>query len=152
MTVKLLVTAYKNFIIESKETKTMFAIVLLHILFVASFVPMQTIRDTVQATLTSNQTHLDMITLLIFLVLVLPALKLLIDYVYEVDKLLENTVFAEKSIANLFVKSTEKHKDINLLTLFWVISIIEIVVSLSITLAPMSIAIWILTLLLFIAI
>lgn len=111
---------YQNKIAKLKENLTTTSIILYHILIITSFIPIPTIEHILQKInpkLTDNAGVIVIAVLFFFTVSVI-ALDFFREYLYEFGKLLKTyPKFNKTSIASLFLKKSNNHAEINILTI-----------------------------------
>lgn len=117
---KTLKQIYKNKITNLKESFTTTSIILYHILIIASFIPIPTIEHILQKInpkLTENA-GIIVITVMFFFIASVLALNFFGEYFYEFGKSLKKyPKFNKASIASLFLKKSNNHTEINILTI-----------------------------------
>ena len=111
---------YQNKIAKLKENLTITSIILYHILIITSFIPIPTIERILQKInpkLTENA-GVIVIAVLFFFTASVIALNFFGEYFYEFGKSLKKyPKFNKASIASLFLKKSNNHAEINILTI-----------------------------------
>ena len=111
---------YQNKIAKLKENLTTTSIILYHILIITSFIPIPTIEHILQKInpkLTDNA-GVIVIAVLFFFSASAIALNFFGEYFYEFGKSLKKyPKFNKASIASLFLRKSNHHAEINILTI-----------------------------------
>ena len=135
---------YQNKLAKLKENFTITSIIIYHILIIASFIPVPTIENILRKfnpKLTENA-GIIVITIIFFFIASVLALNFFGEYFYEFGKSLKKyPKFNKASIASLFLRKSNNHTEINILTieiiilsLFGIITVKVIAIPIIITL------------------
>lgn len=135
----IFVQAYKNLINEWQQKRTTLTIVLYHVALIGLFMPTKTFKEfhDCQGNCTTNILYMTYI-LISFAV----GSYILMSYIEQLTKLLKDSIFSQKSIANLFIKNADENKnvEINIATIILLSTIVFIIIGVYITILPITLS------------
>lgn len=135
----IFVQAYKNLIGEWQQTKTKFTIFLYHVVIIGLFMPTKSFQE-----LNACKGHCaGNILYMIFLsISFLIGSYILMTYIEQLTILLKDSIFSQKSIANLFIKNADKNRnvEINVATIILLSTITFVIVGVYITIFPITLS------------
>lgn len=133
------VQAYKNLLSEWQQKKTTLTIILYHITLIGLFMPTKTFKEfhACQGQCTAN------ILYMIFLgISFMVGTYILMTYIEQLTKLLKDSIFSQKSIANLFIKNADENRnvEINITTIILLLTIAFVIIGVYLTILPITLS------------
>lgn len=135
----IFIQAYKNLLNKWQQKRTTLTIILYHITIIGLFMPTKTFQEfnACQGQCTAN------ILYMIFLAIsFMVGTCILMTYIEQLTKLLKDSIFSQKSIANLFIKNADKNRnvEINIATIILLSTIAFVIVGVYITIFPITLS------------
>lgn len=135
----IFVQAYKNLINEWQQKRTALTIVIYHVALIGLFMPTKTFQEfhACQGQCTANTLYMIFLTIS-FMV----GSYILMTYIEQLTKLLKDSIFSQKSIANLFIKNPDENKnvEINIATIILLSTIVFVIIGVYITIFPITLS------------
>ena len=133
------IQAYKNLLSEWQQKRTTLTIVLYHVALIGLLMPTKTFKEfhDCQSNCTSNILYMTYISIS-FMV----GSYILMTYLEQLTKLLKDSIFYQKSIANLFIKNADKNRnvEINIATIILLSTIVFVIIGVYITIFPITLS------------
>lgn len=135
----IFIQAYKNLLSEWQQKRTTLTIVLYHVTVIGLFMPTKTFQEfhDCQGQCTANALYM------IFLgISFMVGSYILMTYIEQLTKLLKDSIFSQKSIANLFIKNADENRnvEINVATIILLSTIVFIIIGVYITIFPITLS------------
>lgn len=135
----IFIQAYKNLITQWQKTKTKFTIFLYHVTIIGLFMPTKTFQEfhACQGQCTANALYM------IFLgISFMVGSYILMTYIEQLTKLLKDSIFSQKSIANLFIKNTDENRnvEINIATIILLSTIVFVIIGVYLAILPITLS------------
>lgn len=135
----IFIQAYRNLIHEWQQKRTALTIGLYHVALIGLFMPTKTFQEfnACQGQCTAN------ILYMIFLgISFMVGTYILMTYIEQLTKLLKDSIFSQKSIANLFIKKADENRnvEINIATIILLSTIAFVIVGVYITIFPITLS------------
>lgn len=138
------IQAYKNLLSEWQQKRTTLTIVLYHVALIGLFMPTKTFKEfhDCQGQCTANTLYMIFLTIS-FMV----GSYILMTYIEQLTKLLKDSIFSQKSIANLFIKNADENRnvEINIAAIILLSTIVSIIIGVYITIFPITLSLIITT-------
>lgn len=138
------IQAYKKLLTEWQQTKTKFTVFLYHVAVIGLFMPTKTFQEfhDCKGQCTANVIYMSYLATSFVI-----GSYILITYIEQLTKLLKDSIFYQKSIANLFIKNADRNRnvEINVATIILLSTIIFIIVGVYITIFPITLSLVIIT-------
>lgn len=135
----IFIQAYKNLLNEWQQKRTTLTIVLYHVALIGLFMPTKTFKEfnTCQGQCTANTLYMIFLSIS-FMV----GSYISMTYIEQLTKLLKDSIFSQKSIANLFIKNADENRnvEINIATIILLLTIIFIIIGVYITIFPITLS------------
>lgn len=135
----IFVQAYKNLIGEWQQTKTKFTIFLYHVTIIGLFMPTKSFQELNDCKGHCTGNALYMIFLSISFLI---GSYILMTYIEQLTILLKDSIFSQKSIANLFIKKADENRnvEINIATIILLSTIVFVIIGVYITIFPITLS------------
>lgn len=135
----IFIQAYKNLITQWQKTKTKFTIFLYHVTIIGLFMPTKTFQEfhACQGQCTANALYM------IFLgISFMVGSYILMTYIEQLTKLLKDSIFSQKSIANLFIKNADENRnvEINIATIILLSTIVFVIIGVYLAILPITLS------------
>lgn len=138
------IQAYKNLITQWQQTKTKFTIFLYHVTIIGLFMPTITPQEfhNCKGQCTANVIYMTYLATSFVI-----GSYILMLYIEQLTILLKDSIFSQKSIANLFIKNTDENRnvEINIATIILLSTIIFVIIGVYITILPITLSLIIMT-------
>lgn len=133
------IQAYKNLLSEWQQKRTTLTIVLYHVALIGLFMPTKTFQEfnACQGQCTANVLYM------IFLgISFMVGSYILMTYIEQLTKLLKDSIFSQKSIANLFIKNADENRnvEINIATIILLSTIVFVIIGVYLTIFPITLS------------
>ena len=135
----IFVQAYKNLIHEWQQKRTLLTIVLYHVTLIGLFMPTKTFQELNACQGDCKANPLYMIFLGISFMV---GSYILMTYIEQLTKLLKDSIFSQKSIANLFIKNADENRnvEINIATIILLSTVVFVTIGVYITIFPITLS------------
>lgn len=135
----IFIQAYKNLIHEWQKKRTTLTIILYHVTLIGLFMPTKTFQEfhACQGQCTANALYM------IFLgISLMVGSYILMTYIEQLTILLKDSIFSQKSIANLFIKNADENRniEINIATIILLSTVVFIIVGVYFTVFPITLS------------
>ena len=135
----IFIQAYKNLINEWLQTKTKFTVFLYHITVLGLFMPTKTFQEfhNCKGQCTANVIYMTYLAISFVI-----GSYILMTYIEQLTILLNDSIFSQKSIANLFIKNADRNRnvEINVATIILLSTIGFIIIGVYITIFPITLS------------
>lgn len=135
----IFIQAYKNLITQWQQTKTKFTIFLYHVTIIGLFMPTMTFQEfhNCKGQCTANVIYMTYLATSFVI-----GSYISILYIEQLTILLKDSIFSQKSIANLFIKNTDENRnvEINIATIILLSTIIFVIIGVYITILPITLS------------
>lgn len=133
------IQAYKNLLSEWQQKRTTLTIVIYHVALIGLFMPTKTFQEfhACQGQCTANALYM------IFLgISFMVGSYILMTYIEQLTKLLKDSIFSQKSIANLFIKNADENRnvEINIATIILLSTIVFVIIGVYLTILPITLS------------
>lgn len=133
------IQAYKNLITQWQQTKTKFTIFLYHVTIIGLFMPTITLQEfhNCKGQCTANVIYMTYLATSFVI-----GSYILTLYIEQLTILLKDSIFSQKSIANLFIKNTDENRnvEINIATIILLSTIVFAIIGVYITILPITLS------------
>lgn len=135
----IFIQAYRNLIHEWQQTKTKFTVFLYHVAVIGLFMPTKTFQEfhDCKGQCTANVIYMTYLATSFAI-----GSYILMTYIEQLTKSLKDSIFSQKSIANLFIKNADKNRnvEINVATIILLSTIVFIIIGVYITIFPITLS------------
>lgn len=133
------IQAYKNLLNEWQQKRTTLTIVLYHVAVLGLFMPTITIQEFHNC---KGQCTAHVIYMTYLAISFVIGSYILMLYIERITILLKDSIFSQKSIANLFIKKADKNRnvEINVATIILLSTIVFIIVGVYFTIFPITLS------------
>lgn len=133
------IQAYKNLLSEWQQKRTTLTIALYHLTVLGLFMPTMTIQEFHNC---KGQCTAHVIYMTYLAISFVIGSYILMLYIERLTKLLKNSIFSQKSIANLFIKNADENRnvEINVATIILLSTIVFIIVGVYFTVFPITLS------------
>ena len=133
------IQAYKNLLSEWQQKRTTLTIVLYHLTVLGLFMPTMTIQEFHNC---KGQCTAHVIYMTYLAISFVIGSYILMLYIERLTILLKNSIFSQKSIANLFIKNTDENRnvEINIATIILLSTIVFVIIGVYITIFPVTLS------------
>ena len=133
------IKAYKNLITQWQQTKTKFTIFLYHVTIIGLFMPTITLQEfhNCRGQCTANVIYMTYLATSFVI-----GSYILTLYIEQLTILLKDSIFSQKSIANLFIKNTDENRnvEINIATIILLSTIVFAIIGVYLTILPITLS------------
>lgn len=135
----IFIKAYKNLIQEWQQKRTTLTIVLYHLTVLGLFMPTMTVQEFHNC---KGQCTAHVIYMTYLAISFMVGTCILMTYIEQLTKLLKDSIFSQKSIANLFIKNADENKniEINIATIILLSTIVFVIIGVYITIFPITLS------------
>ena len=135
----IFIQAYKNLLSEWQKKRTILTIVLYHFAVIGLFMPTKSFKEfhDCQGQCTANVIYMTYLAISFVI-----GSYISMTYIEQLTKLLKDSIFSQKSIANLFIKNADENRnvEINIATIILVSTIAFIIIGVYITIFPITLS------------
>lgn len=133
------IQAYKNLLSEWQQKRTTLTIVIYHVALIGLFMPTKTFQEfhACQGQCTANTLYM------IFLgISFMVGSYILMTYIEQLTKSLKDSIFSQKSIANLFIKNADENRnvEINIATIILLSTIVFVIIGVYLAILPITLS------------
>ena len=135
----IFIQAYKNLLSEWQKKRTTLTIVLYHFAVIGLFMPTKSFKEfhDCQGQCTANVIYMTYLATSFVI-----GSYISMTYIEQLTKLLKDSIFSQKSIANLFIKNADENRnvEINVATIILLSTIVFIIIGVYITIFPITLS------------
>ena len=133
------IQAYKNLLNEWQQKRTTLTIVLYHVAVLGLFMPTMTFQefDNCKGQCTAHVIYMTYLAISFVI-----GSYILMLYIERLTILLKDSIFSQKSIANLFIKNADENRnvEINIATIILLSTIAFVIIGVYITIFPITLS------------
>lgn len=135
----IFIQAYRNLIHEWRQNKTNFTIFLYHLTVLGLFMPTMTFQEFHNC---KGQCTAHVIYMTYLAISFVIGSYILMLYIERLTILLKDSIFSQKSIANLFIKKADENRnvEINIATIILLSTIVFVIIGVYITIFPITLS------------